>query len=83
MTKGQGKTDFIDVKALRSSDPDYLRAMVEAIVQATLEAEMTEALAAGLARRCATRELRAAQASARQANLLNLTHATLRRVAIG
>jgi hypothetical protein len=36
MTKGQGKTDFIDVKALRSSDPDYLRAMVEAIVQATL-----------------------------------------------
>ncbi len=44
MTKPEGKPALIDVKALLSGDPDYLRAMVQAIVQATLEAQMSEAL---------------------------------------
>jgi putative transposase len=46
MTKPQGKPTLIDVKALLSEDADYLRVMVQAIVQATLEAEMSEALQA-------------------------------------
>ncbi len=46
MTKREGKPTLIDVKALLSDDSDYLRAMVQAIVQATLEAEMSEALQA-------------------------------------
>jgi putative transposase len=46
MTKKQGTTGVIDVKALLDADGDYLRAMVRAIVEATLEAEMTAALGA-------------------------------------
>jgi putative transposase len=46
MTKREGKAGIIDIKGLLSSDADYLRPLVEAIVQATLEAEMTEALGA-------------------------------------
>ena len=46
MTRKQGTTSMIDVKALLDGDGDYLRAMVQAVVQATLEAEMTEALGA-------------------------------------
>jgi putative transposase len=40
---------------LLSGDPDYLRTMVEAIVQATLEAEMTAALGAEKGERTAAR----------------------------
>ena len=46
MTRKQGTTSVIDVKALLDADGDYLRAMVQAIVQATLEAEMTMTLGA-------------------------------------
>ena len=46
MTKHEGRAARLDGKALWSADPDYLRPMVQAIVQATLEAEMTEALQA-------------------------------------
>lgn len=46
MTRKQGTTGVIDVKALLDADGDYLRAMVRAIVEATLEAEMTAALGA-------------------------------------
>jgi transposase-like protein len=46
MTRKQGTTSVIDVKALLDADGDYLRAMVRAVVEATLEAEMTAALGA-------------------------------------
>jgi transposase-like protein len=46
MTRKQGTTSVIDVKALLDADGDYLRATVQAIVEATLEAEMTAALGA-------------------------------------
>ncbi len=46
MTKREGKAELIGLKAALRGDPDYLRPMVESIVQATLEAEMTEALQA-------------------------------------
>jgi putative transposase len=46
MTKKEGKAELVDVKGLLTTDPDYLRTMVESIVQATLEAEMTAALGA-------------------------------------
>jgi putative transposase len=46
MTKREGKADRVDLKALLAADEDYLRTMVEAIVQATLDAEMTAALGA-------------------------------------
>src|ERR1700755_1203210 len=43
MTKREGKAELVDLKALLAADEDYLRTMIEAIVQATLEAEMTAA----------------------------------------
>lgn len=46
MTKREGKAELVDLKALLAADEDYLRTMVEAIVQATLEAEMTAAVGA-------------------------------------
>jgi putative transposase len=46
MTKRESKSESIALKALLAENEDYLRAMVETIVQATLEAEMTEALGA-------------------------------------
>ncbi len=46
MTKREAKAGLIDLKALLAADHDYLRTMVETMVQATLEAEMTEAVAA-------------------------------------
>lgn len=46
MTVKQVKTGKIDVQALLGSEDDYLRAMVSAIVEATLEAEMTVSLGA-------------------------------------
>jgi len=38
---------LIDVKALVSDDVDYLRSMVQSIIEATLEAEMMSAPGAG------------------------------------
>ena len=46
MTKKQGKSGTIDVKALLSEDGEFLRALVRTAVQEVLEAEMTEALGA-------------------------------------
>jgi putative transposase len=46
MSGKQISAGTIDVKALLERDEDYLRAMVAAIVEATLEAEMTAALGA-------------------------------------
>jgi putative transposase len=55
MTKREGKAESSDLKALLAGDADYLRTMVEAVVQATLEAEMTEALGAEKGERSAGR----------------------------
>src|SRR5690348_16988477 len=46
MTKRQGKSGTIDVKALLAEDAEFLRALVRAALQEVLEAEMTEALGA-------------------------------------
>ena len=46
MTKREVKSGLADVKALLAADKEYLRPMVESIVQATLEAEMTAAVGA-------------------------------------
>jgi len=46
MTKGEGKGEVIDLKGLLARDEDFVRAAVEALVQAALEAEMTEAIGA-------------------------------------
>ena len=45
MTKGEGKAEVIDIQNLLARDEDFVRAAVEALVQAALEAEMTERLA--------------------------------------
>ena len=55
MIKREGKAEIIDLKGLLSADTDYLRPMVESIVQATLEAEMTEALQAEKGERTSAR----------------------------
>ena len=44
MTKRQGKSGTIDVKALLREDEEFLRAVVRTALQEVLEAEMTEAL---------------------------------------
>ena len=46
MTKGQPKLTGLDLKSLLASGGDFLRTMMDAAVQAVLEAEMTEALSA-------------------------------------
>src|SRR6516225_5760337 len=55
MTKGEGKTEVIDLKGLLARDEDFLRAAIEVLVQAALEAEMTEAIGAGKGERTETR----------------------------
>ena len=55
MTKGEGKGEVIDLKGLLARDEDFLRAAIEALVQAALEAEMTEAIGAGKGERSETR----------------------------
>jgi putative transposase len=55
MTRKQGKTGVIDVKALLNQDGDYLRTMVRALVESTLEAEMTAALGAEKSERTSAR----------------------------
>ena len=55
MTKGEGKGEVIDLKGLLARDEDFVRAAVEALVQAALEAEMTEAIGAAKGERSETR----------------------------
>jgi putative transposase len=55
MTEVKTRTKLAEIKALMEGDGDYLRAMVESIVQATLEAEMAEAIGAEKSERTATR----------------------------
>ena len=40
--QGRGKAEVIDLKGLLARDADFVRAAVEALVQAALGAEMTE-----------------------------------------
>src|SRR6187397_2117285 len=56
MTKRQGKSGTIDVKALLSKDEEFLRALVRTALQEVLEAEMTEALGAEKGERAAGRQ---------------------------
>lgn len=46
MTRRQDRAEIIDVKALLERDEDFLRSAVEALLQAVLEAEMTQAIGA-------------------------------------
>jgi hypothetical protein len=48
MTRRKGKTGLIDVKELLERDEDFLRAALQALAQAALEAEMTETIMLGL-----------------------------------
>jgi hypothetical protein len=56
MTKRQGKSGTIDVKALLRADEEFLRALVRTALQEVLEAEMTEALGAEKGERTAERQ---------------------------
>src|SRR5438045_4856176 len=56
MTKSQGKSGTIDVKALLAQDEEFLRALVRTALQEVLEAEMTEALGAEKGERAAGRQ---------------------------
>src|SRR5690349_22264956 len=56
MTKRQGKSGTIDVKALVAEDEEFLRALVRTALQEALEAEMTEALGAEKGERAAGRQ---------------------------
>lgn len=55
MTRRQARPGAGGLKALLERDEDYLRTMVQSIVQATLEAEMTEAIGAEKSERTGTR----------------------------
>ena len=46
MTKGKSKSGLIDVKELLAQDADFVRTAVESLVQAALEAEMTQTIGA-------------------------------------
>src|SRR5436305_4309671 len=56
MTKRQGKSGTIDVKAVLAEDEEFLRAMERTAQQEVLEAEMTEALGAEKGERTAGRQ---------------------------
>src|SRR3954452_3688827 len=56
MTKRQGKSGTIDVKALLAEDEEFLRAVVRTALQEVLEAEMTQALDAEKGERAASRQ---------------------------
>src|SRR6266446_9115163 len=55
MTKRQGKSGTIDVKAILAEDEEFLRALVRTALQEVLEAEMT-ALSAEKGERAAGRQ---------------------------
>ena len=46
MTKGKSKAELIDVKELLAQDEDFVGRAVAVLVQAALEAEMTERIGA-------------------------------------
>ena len=56
MTKRQGKTGTIDVKAVLAEDEEFLQALVRTALQEVLEAEMTEALGAEKGERASSRQ---------------------------
>src|SRR4030081_3288624 len=56
MTKRQGKSGTIDVKAVLAEDEEFLRALVRTALQEALEAEMTDALGAEKGERAAGRQ---------------------------
>jgi Transposase, Mutator family len=56
MTKKQGKSGTIDVKALLREDEEFLRALVRTALQELLEAEMAEVLGAEKGERAAGRQ---------------------------
>jgi putative transposase len=55
MTKREGKAERIDVKELLERDDDFVRVALEAVLQAALEAEMTETIGAAKGERTETR----------------------------
>jgi transposase-like protein len=55
MTKRKGKGEGIDVKALLAGDEDFIRTVVQAVLQEVLEAEMTEVIGAAKGERSAAR----------------------------
>jgi putative transposase len=58
MTKGQGKAELVDLKAVRellAAEEDYVRGALRTWFQAALEAEMTEAIGAAKGERTAGR----------------------------
>ena len=55
MTKRNGKAELIDVKELLRRDEDFLRAALQALAQAALEAEMTETIGAAKGERTEAR----------------------------
>jgi putative transposase len=55
MTERKAKAELVDVKELLERDPDFLRAALEAVLQAALEVEMTEAIGAEKGQRTETR----------------------------
>ena len=70
MAKREGRAELVEVKALLGSDPDYLRTMVQSMVQATLEAEMTEFLGASKSERTGSEPRRVFRSSRRDKPLL-------------
>jgi transposase-like protein len=56
MTKRQGRSGTIDVKAVLAADEAFLRALVRTALQEVLEAEMTEALGAEKGERASGRQ---------------------------
>jgi putative transposase len=55
MTERKGRAELIDVKELLGRDEDFVRAALQALLQAALEAEMTEAIGAEKGERTETR----------------------------
>jgi transposase-like protein len=55
MTERKGKGEGIDVKALLAGDEDFIRTVVQAVLQEVLEAEMTEVIGAAKGERSAAR----------------------------
>src|SRR6516165_10050627 len=56
MTKKQGRSGTIDIKAVLAEDEEFLRALVRTALQEVLEAEMTEALGAEKGERASGRQ---------------------------
>jgi putative transposase len=55
MPKGEGKGEIIGLKGLLAGDEDFVRAGVEALIHAALDAKMAEAFGAAKGERSETR----------------------------